>query len=145
VCENNGFALSAPFATQSPTENVADRAAAYGVPGVVVNGQRPLEVHDAVGAALARARLGKGPTLVECKTVRVHGHFTGDPQRYRSDLDEHGVHFEDPLEVLRAVIDPHVAAAIEAEAHAEIAAAKAEALASPPPDPSVIYQDLFAP
>jgi TPP-dependent pyruvate/acetoin dehydrogenase alpha subunit len=145
VCENNGFALSAPFATQSPTENVADRAAGYGVPGVIVDGQRPLEVHDAVSVALDRARAGEGPTLVECKTVRVHGHFTGDPQRYRSDLDGRGVQFVDPLEVLRAGIDPTVADVIEAEAHGEITAARAEALASPRPNPSVIYEDLFAP
>ena len=145
VCENNGFALSAAFETQSPTPNVADRAASYGVPGVIVNGQHAVEVHDVVAEALDRARRGGGPTLIECKTTRVHGHFTGDVQRYRRDLGEQGVAFEDPLEVLRVGLVPSEADVIEAEARAEVEAARREALAAPRPSPSIIFEDVYAP
>jgi acetoin:2,6-dichlorophenolindophenol oxidoreductase subunit alpha len=71
VCENNGWALSAPFSEQSPTPNVADRASAYGVPGVIVDGQDALAVYEAVSEAVARARAGGGPTLIEAKTLRI--------------------------------------------------------------------------
>ena len=86
VCENNGWHLSAPFSAQSPTEDIADRAAAYGVPGVVVDGQDALAVQTATLAAVERARAGEGPTLIEAKTLRIRGHYEGDPQKYRDDI-----------------------------------------------------------
>ena len=90
VCENNGWAMSAPITEHSPTENIADRAAAYGVPGVVVDGQDALAVHRATAEAVERARAGEGPTLIEAKTLRIRGHYEGDSQPYRTDLSEDG-------------------------------------------------------
>src|SRR5436309_2740429 len=80
ICENNGWHLSAPFSAQSPTEDIADRAAAYGVPGVVVDGQDAVAVRAATLAAVERARAGEGPSLIEAKTLRIRGHYEGDPQ-----------------------------------------------------------------
>ena len=65
-------------------KDVADRGAAYNIPGVAVDGNDPLAVYEAAHEAVARARAGKGPTLIECKTYRQHGHFEGDPAIYLS-------------------------------------------------------------
>lgn len=144
ICENNGYALSTAFERSSPTPNVADRAAAYNVPGVVVDGQSPLEVHRVVSEAIARARAGEGPSLIECKTVRPRGHYEGDRQQYRIDNADKDA-FTDPLDVLRAELDPGRAAEIEEQARAEVLAAREEALAAADPDASVIYDDIYAP
>lgn len=145
ICENNGFALSTTFASQSPTPNIADRAAGYGVPGIVVNGQSPLEVHDVVKDAINRARDGHGPSLIECKTQRFRGHYEGDPQKYREQMAEDSSDFEDPLEVLRASIPDALAASMEREAAAEVEQARQVALAAPRPDPGLIFEDVFSP
>jgi TPP-dependent pyruvate/acetoin dehydrogenase alpha subunit len=84
VCENNRWAVSTPVCYSLPVENVADRAASYGMPGAVADGSDPLAVYEAVREAAARARRGEGPTLVEAKTYRWEGHFRGDPETYRS-------------------------------------------------------------
>lgn len=74
VCENNGYAATTPACVTLSIANVADRAASYGMPGEVVDGNDILAVYDAVSRAVARAREGSGPTLVECKTYRLEGH-----------------------------------------------------------------------
>ena len=87
VCENNGFAESTPAAYATSVPDVASRAVAYGIPGVVADGADVREVYAAAHAAVARARAGEGPTLLEVKTYRHYGHFEGDPDRYRDDDD----------------------------------------------------------
>ena len=87
VCENNGFAESTPAAYATSVPDVASRAVAYGIPGVVADGADVREVYAAAHAAVARARAGEGPTLLEVKTYRHYGHFEGDPDRYRDDED----------------------------------------------------------
>ncbi len=77
----NAESTSVRYATNIP--NIADRAAAYGIPGVTVDGNDVLAVYEAVGKAVARARESQGPTSVECKTYRWHGHFEGDVQTYK--------------------------------------------------------------
>lgn len=143
ICENNGWAISVPIAEQSPTENIADRAAAYGVPGVIVDGQDALAVREATAEAVARARAGEGPTLIEAKTLRVRGHFEGDKQAYREDLADGLDVPRDPLKILRERVPAEEADRLEEEARAEAEAALEEVLAMPEPDPEVITSGVW--
>ena len=87
VNENNGYGISCPQCKSMAVVDIADRAAAYDMPGVVVDGNDVLAVHEAVAEAVRRARKGEGPSLVECKTYRWRGHFEGDACTYRC-IDE---------------------------------------------------------
>jgi acetoin:2,6-dichlorophenolindophenol oxidoreductase subunit alpha len=143
ICENNGWALSAPISQQSPTEDIADRAAAYGVPGVVVDGQDALAVHAAMTEAIERARAGEGPTLIEAKTLRIRGHYEGDRQQYRTDLTE-GVEIpRDPVDLLRRVVPAERADELDDRARAEVERAYEAALAAPRPGPEIILEDVW--
>jgi pyruvate dehydrogenase E1 component alpha subunit len=144
VCENNGWAISASFESQSPTPNVADRASAYGVPGVIVDGQDALAVAEAMGQAVARARAGDGPTLIEAKTLRIRGHYEGDRQQYRDDLTDGLDVPRDPLALLREHLDPAEADALDQRARDEVEAALESTLAAPRPAPSIIFEDVWA-
>lgn len=144
ICENNGWAISVPIAEQSPTENIADRAAAYGVPGVVVDGQDAVAVREATEEAVARARAGEGPTLIEAKTLRIRGHFEGDKQAYREDLVDGLDVPRDPLKILRERVPAEEADRLDAEAKAEAEAALEQVLAMPPGDPDVITDGVWA-
>ena len=83
ICENNGYAISTPFTAHSAVKNLADRAAGYGMPGVVVDGNDVLAVHEAARTAYDRARKGEGPTFIECKTYRWKNHSERDPRDLR--------------------------------------------------------------
>ena len=143
ICENNGWAISVPIEEQSPTENIADRAAAYGVPGVIVDGQDTLAVREATLEAVARARAGEGPTLIEAKTNRVRGHFEGDKQAYREGFVESLEVPRDPLKILREHVDAADADRIDAEAEAEADAALAEVLAMESGGVDVVTQGVW--
>jgi acetoin:2,6-dichlorophenolindophenol oxidoreductase subunit alpha len=144
ICENNGWALSARFEDQSPTPNIADRAAAYNVPGVIVDGQDALAVHHAVHEAVGRARAGEGPTLIEAKTLRIRGHYEGDRQKYRDDLTE-GVEIpRDPIHLLREHVPADEADRLDDEARAEVEEVFQATLQAPRPDPSIIFEDVWA-
>jgi len=143
ICENNGWAISVPIGEQSPTENIADRAAAYGVPGVVVDGQDAVAVREATAEAVARARAGEGPTLIEAKTLRVRGHFEGDPQRYREDIADGLEVPRDPLVILRERVPVADADRLDEEARAEAEAALEEVLAMPAGDEAVITEGVW--
>jgi len=97
VCENNLYAASTPFSLTFKVKNIADRAAAYGMPGVVVDGNDVLAVYQASRAAIERARQGGGPTLIECKTYRQCGHSRSDPRTYRSREEEAEWKRRDPI------------------------------------------------
>jgi pyruvate dehydrogenase E1 component alpha subunit len=84
IIENNMYAESTPISYACNITNLADRATAYGIPGITIDGNDVIAVYEAVYEAVARARRGEGPTLVECKTYRWHGHYEGDPQTYRT-------------------------------------------------------------
>ena len=88
VCENNLYAASTSFETAFKVENIADRAGAYGMPGVIADGNDVLAVYEIAGEAIERARRGEGPTLVECKTYRLCGHSRSDPLTYREKSEE---------------------------------------------------------
>jgi len=84
VIENNMYAETTPVSYAMNIPRIADRAAAYGIPGKTIDGNDVLAVYEAVGEAVARARRGEGPTFIECKTCRHHGHYEGDTQTYRT-------------------------------------------------------------
>jgi len=144
ICENNGWAISVPIAEQSPTQDIADRAAAYGVPGVVVDGQDPMAVRAATEEAVARARAGEGPTLIEAKTLRVRGHFEGDKQSYRDDLEDGLEVPRDPLKLLRETVPAAEADRLDEAARVEAEAALAEVLAMRGPEADVVTEGVWA-
>jgi TPP-dependent pyruvate/acetoin dehydrogenase alpha subunit len=144
VCENNGWALSAPIREQSPTEHIADRAAAYGVPGVVVDGQDALAVYETMCTAVALARSGNGPTLIEAKTLRIRGHYEGDRQKYRDDLVDEVAIPRDPLLLLREHVPADQADAFDTAARDEAEATLSEALDAPRPEPQIVFEDVWA-
>jgi TPP-dependent pyruvate/acetoin dehydrogenase alpha subunit len=144
ICENNGWALSAPITEQSPTPNIADRAGAYGVPGVIVDGQDALAVYRVVAEAVARARAGEGPTLIEAKTLRIRGHYEGDRQQYRTDGAD-GVSIpRDPLIILREHVPADLADEFDRRAHDQVEEAFTATLAAARPDPSIVLKDVWS-
>ncbi len=137
VCENNGIALSTPVALQMAVPHVADRVAAYGMPGVIVDGGDVLAVTAAAREAVIRAREGRGPALLEVLTPRLApASPLIDPR--------------DPVEALqsyllaRGELTPESLAALRAACAAQIDAAVQAALAAPRPDPATVADNLFA-
>lgn len=138
VCENNMYATEMPFSQATKNTNVASRAAAYGIPGVQVDGNNVLEVLREAGKAIERARRGEGPTLIECLTYRWFGHHEGDPgTSYREKDEIASWKARDPVKRLKTeAIDSGVAteqdfAAIDHEIDDVLEDAAQFALASP--------------
>jgi 2-oxoisovalerate dehydrogenase E1 component alpha subunit len=104
VCENNGLAISVPQALQMPVASVADRAAAYGMCGVSVDGCDAWAVHQATHDAVARARNGEGPSLIEAVVPRITPHSSQDDDAYRSDAERAEAESRDPLPRLRSLL-----------------------------------------
>jgi pyruvate dehydrogenase E1 component alpha subunit len=150
LCENNEYAVSVPFSASTSVPNIADRASAYGMPGVVVDGMDVVAVHDAVTAAVDRARSGGGPTLVEAKTYRFRGHYEGDPGTYRSKEEVERWRQRDPIVLHgRRLLDDGIAsqaelAALRERIATEVEEAAQEALASPLPEPSRVLEGVYA-
>lgn len=140
-CENNGLLVGTRLGDVSPTTNIADFAAGYHIPGVIVDGQDAVAVYEATKEAVTRARAGEGPTLIEAKVVRRRGHYAGDPQNYRSESEFDD--YRDPLDVLAGQLGGNSAARLIEEAEADIKAAYEEAMAAPSPDAAVIERDLY--
>ena len=97
VCENNHYGISMSQDRHQAIKDVADRGAAYNIPGIAVDGNDPLAVYEAASEAVSRARAGKGPTLLECKTYRQHGHFEGDPAIYKPKEEQAAWMEKDPM------------------------------------------------
>ena len=104
VCEDNKWAISVPKSQATSVEWVADRASAYGMPGIHVANNDALEVFEAVGPAIERARSGKGPSLIEVKTDRYLGHFQGDPEVYRPKDEVSNLRKNDPIPRLASLL-----------------------------------------
>jgi pyruvate dehydrogenase E1 component alpha subunit len=149
VCENNLYAASTPFATAFNIQSVVERAAAYGMPGEKVDGNDVLAVYEAAGRAIARARAGGGPTLLECLTYRQCGHSRSDPRTYRTRAEEEKWAKCDPIQRLgeRMLADGLASdaalAEVEKEVTAKIDEAVAFAEASPTPEPTDTLTDVF--
>lgn len=146
VCQNNQIAISTA-ARHGVGGSIAARAAGYGMPGFKVDGNDVLAVHDAVQAAVTRARTGEGPTLIEAETYRVAGHFYSDAEDYRDPDEVAAWRARDPIAAFRrylieqGVMDEAGLAAIGAETRAEAEAALAQALADPDPGPELLDPD----
>jgi pyruvate dehydrogenase E1 component alpha subunit len=152
LCENNLYAISVPVSKSVPTKNVADRAAAYGISGIVVDGMDVIAVYEAVHGAVERARRGGGPTLIECKTYRFRGHFEGDPKRgaiYRSEEEIQAWEKRDPIKNLREkllrekILTEKEINAIEKLVEEKVEEAVNFAKESPLPSPGEATEDLF--
>lgn len=141
-CENNGWAVSTSFERSSPTETVAERSAAYGIPGEVVDGQDAVAVYEAALRAAEYVRSGNGPMILEAKTMRLEGHYFGDMGGYRPEGEKDD--YRDPVEVLRGYVDADAIAGIETSAQAELEAAAEAAMNGPMPGPEVIFEDIYA-
>ncbi len=151
VCENNMYAQTTPASYDLNIKDVADRAVAYGIPGVVVDGQDVLKVYAAAKTAVARARRGEGPTLIEAKTYRFEGHFLGDPQTYRTrDEVSQWRDTRDPIPPFRQYIVEHQvisdgdAQRIDDEVKAEVEEAVVFGEQSPEPAAELLYADVYA-
>jgi pyruvate dehydrogenase E1 component alpha subunit len=150
VCENNQYGMSMSTARSMPVANVADRAAAYAMPGHVIDGNDFLAVYETAHAACEAARAGDGPSLLECKTYRLRGHSKSDRNLYRTKDEIESWRARDPIPRLRDTLvaagrmTEARAAAIEAEAGAEIEAAVEFARTSPDPDPHDLERDVYA-
>ena len=150
VCENNRYAESTPFEFTVAGASVANRANGYDMPGVSVDGQDAIEIHEVAREAVARARRGDGPTLIEAMTYRYQGHFgADDPLGYRSQEEEDYYEARDCIEQLtRHILDNGIASESELESLAEqsaqdVAAATAFADESPFPEPEELMTDVY--
>lgn len=153
VNEMNCWASTTPYRTTCNVENISDRAAGYHIPGVVVDGQDPFAVYEAAKAAVERARAGEGPTMIECKTYRIEGHFVGDPELYRSKEETMKIfHDTDPLKKFREkmaksmndLVTSAECDQIDAKVDAKIKAAKEFAMSSKQPDASEYMKFVYA-
>jgi pyruvate dehydrogenase E1 component alpha subunit len=151
VCENNKYGMSVSTERSMAVPNVADRASAYGMNGVIVDGNAVADVAEAVLSAAADARADKGPTLIECKTYRTRGHSRSDRNRYRTKEEIEEWKSRDPIPLFEAdllthgVATPAEIAAIRAEAEAEIAAGIEFARNGTDPDPADVTRDVYSP
>ena len=150
VCENNRYAESTPFEFTVAGASVANRAAGYDMPGVSVDGQDAIEMHEVAREAVARARRGEGPTLIEAQTYRYQGHFgADDPLGYRTQEEEDYYEARDCIARLEShIVEGEIATAAELEAIAESAAqavseAAAFADASPFPEEEELLTDVY--
>lgn len=149
VCENNGYGMSTSTARSTAVRDISERAAAYAMPGVTVDGNRFADVAEATFQAVERARAGEGPTLIESKTYRIRGHSRSDRNRYRTkeeieswtkrdpiglfegELLELRIASQDEIEAIRAAVDTTITEGIEF------------AKASPAPDVASLTRDVY--
>ncbi|MFA5026448.1 MAG: thiamine pyrophosphate-dependent dehydrogenase E1 component subunit alpha [Candidatus Methylomirabilota bacterium] len=149
VCENNQYAESTPRAVHQKVKNVSDRAAAFNIPGMMMDGMDVFDVYQKTGEAVERCRKGQGPILLEALTYRFLGHFVGDPQNYRTKDEVEKWKQRDPLQLFRARVTAEktlTAAeldAVEAQIRTDMEAALEFARKSPEPGVEVALQDIF--
>ena len=152
VCENNGYGEYTPQANHQAIIDVADRAAGYGMPGVIVDGMDVVAVYEAAGAAIERAREGSGPTLLECKTYRFYDHVgvRGMGLNYRSDEELAQWQQRDPIDLFEGrlaeqnILSAEEALAIHAEITEQVKAGIEFAESSPFPEPDALLEDVYA-
>jgi pyruvate dehydrogenase E1 component alpha subunit len=149
-CENNQYAMSMAIQKSAKVKNLSQRAAAYTIPGVTVDGNDLIQVYCATQEALARAQCGEGPTLIEAKTYRWKGHSKSDKQRYRSKEEVADWQRRDPIPRFAQQLQQHgllteaELAQLEADAQQAIKESVDFARNSPDPDPNTILEGIYA-
>jgi pyruvate dehydrogenase E1 component alpha subunit len=150
ICEDNLYAISVPKTRSTSIGANAERAAGYGMPGVLVDGMDVMAVYEAAGEAIARARRGQGPSLIECLCYRYRGHFEGDPQAYKPEGEEQEWRKKDPIPrfaerlIREGQFTQADADRIQQEETAAVSAAVEFARQSPHPGPEEALQHVFA-
>jgi len=149
ACENNLYAMGTRISHVTAIENIADRALAYGMPGIVVDGNDVIAVYKAAREAAERARNGEGPTLIECKTYRYKGHSRFDPGKYRPQGEvEEWVRRDPILRFRRKLTEENIltereSEQIDHEATEAVDESAKFALESPDPEPEDALEDVF--
>jgi 2-oxoisovalerate dehydrogenase E1 component alpha subunit len=150
-CENNDYAISVPMSKQMAVHSVADRGAAYGIPGVKFDGTDVLAAYAATREAVARARAGAGPTLIEARCIRLTPHSSDDNDRTYRPADEiKGLRAHDPIARFRDFLHEHGALddaqehALREQLRAEVDDATTYAENAPLPDPSTLLRHVYA-
>jgi TPP-dependent pyruvate/acetoin dehydrogenase alpha subunit len=150
ACENNLYAISVPQRASTNIRDIAARGAAYGIPGVVVDGMDVVAVYEVACEAIARARKGEGPTLIESKTYRYRGHFEGDPEPYRTKEEVEEWKKRDPIKgfkeklIAAGLLSESEMEKIDGEAQEEIDNAIRFAQESRFPDREQLLQGVYA-
>ncbi len=150
LCENNQYAMSMSVRRSMNIQDISQRACAYGIPGVSVDGNDFLAVYRAAKEAVDRARRGEGPTLIEAKTYRWKGHSRSDKQRYRTKEEVQEWQARDPIRRLaermmaQGWLDQASFQALQEDVAREIQEAVAFAMESPEPDPATILEGVYA-
>jgi len=150
VCENNLYAMGTRQSLVMSIENIADRAIAYGIHGVVVDGNDVLAVYEAASEAVNKARQGGGPTLIECKTYRQKGHSRFDPAAYRPKNEVEEWVKKDPIPRFKSkliemgVLTNEEDEKVKSEAKAAVEGAVKFAMESPFPEPEEALEDVYA-
>jgi TPP-dependent pyruvate/acetoin dehydrogenase alpha subunit len=152
VCQNNQYAMSMSSRAAMKCASVADRAVGYGVPGLQVDGNDVIAVHQAVQAAVARARSGQGPTLIEARTYRVSGHRAAEKVTYQDEDERRAWQLRDPLDRIqrtvtaRQLLDEKALKGMNEEIQEQIDRALRLAEADPDPAPNTLSpESVFAP
>ena len=149
INENNLYGISCCTSRSMCVSDIADRAAAYDIPGVVIDGNDVIAVYEAAFEAIKRARAGEGPSLIECKTYRHRGHFEGDPCVYRPEEEVSEWKEKDPIPrfesklVEMKVLTEAKCAEIKGAVAATLAEAVKFAEESPDPEPSELLDDVY--
>ena len=154
LCENNQYAVTSSFRDMVAVDNISDRAAAYNIPGVLVDGQDVVAMHEAVSQAVARARAGQGPSLIEGRTYRYEDHSLGLGRivkvTYREDEEVEQWKLRDPIDIhTKLLLSQQVATQaeidqVDQEVQDQIREALEFARQSPYPEPSELFEDMFA-
>lgn len=149
VVENNMYGISLSQTRSMRVQDIADRAAAYDIPGFVVDGNDVIAVYEAAGEAIQRARAGEGSALIECKTYRYRGHFEGDPMIYRTREEEEMWKAKDPIPRFEAklmemgILSEAQAREINERIIAQVEEAVRFAEESPWPAPEEVLEDVY--
>lgn len=149
VCENNGYAESTPWGYHCAAKSIADRAVAYDMPGITVDGSDFFAVYEAAEEAIGRARRGEGPALIECRGFRYYGHFEGDAMLYITEEEKERNRARDPIENVkkraleRGLVTEAQLADVDAQAVALIEKAVEFAEESPWPASEEVFTDVY--
>jgi len=147
ICQNNQWAISVPLKKQTHSKTIAQKALAYGLPGIQVDGNDVLAVYVAAREAVERAHAGEGPTLIECVTYRLGVHTTADdPTKYRAQEEVAAWEQKDPLTRFRAHLEKKdlLEDGVEQRVDEEIAEAVRRFEATPPADPLAVFDHVYA-